>query len=134
MSSTVTVATSPTSSASVSRGRPAPGVEPAADIPVTAAAHVVRHPPYIDCPGEAEHANTNGGSVRAAGITAPVPAVAEDSDSADVDANAFRHVDIDIAEQRENRHRRPPPVDRGFPEVEVEIPEGAGGDGPPAQP
>jgi hypothetical protein len=50
------------------------------------------------------------------------------------DGNAFRHVDIDVTERRESRHWRPPLADRGFAEVEVEISEGAGGDGPPAQP
>ena len=117
-----------------SRGKLAPGVKFAEDIAIAAATHIVRHPPYVDCPGEAEYANMNGGGVRAARIAAPVPAVAEDSDSAHVDVNAFRHVDINVTERRENRHCRPPPVDRGFAEVEVEISEGAGGDGPPAQP
>ena len=107
----------------ISRGKLAPGVKFAEDIAIAAATHIVRHPPYVDCPGEAEYANMNGGGVRAAGIAAPVPAVAEDSDSAHVDVNAFRHVDINVTERRENRHCRPPPVDRGFAEVEVEISE-----------
>jgi hypothetical protein len=47
------------------------------DIPVAAPAHVVRHPPYIDRPAEAEYPNLNRGGIRAAGIAAPVPAVAD---------------------------------------------------------
>ncbi len=124
----------PAVAVTTSRGKLTPRVKFAEDIAIAAAAHIVRYPPYIDCPGEAEYANMNGGSVRAAGVAAPIPAVAEDSDTAYVDVNAFRHVDIDVTERRENRHCRPPLVDRGFAEVEVEISEGAGGDGPPAQP
>ena len=104
------------------------------DVAVAAATHIVRHPPYVDCPGKAEYANVNGRGVRAADVAAPVPAVAEDGDSADVDINAFRHIDIDVTERRENRHRRPPLIDRGFAQIEVQISEGTGGDGPPAQP
>ena len=40
------------------------------DIAIAAATHIVRHPPYIDCPGQAEYANMNGGGVPAAGIAA----------------------------------------------------------------
>jgi hypothetical protein len=109
-------------------------VKCAEDIAVTAAAHIVRHPPYVDCPGKAEYANMNGRGVRAAGVAAPVPAVAEDGDSADVDVNAFRHIDIDVTERRQNRHHRPPLIDGGFAQIEVQISEGTGGDGPPAQP
>ena len=104
------------------------------DIAIAAAAHIMRHPPYIDCPGKAEYANMNCRGVRAVNVAAPVPAVAEDSDSADVDINAFRHIDIDVTERRENRHCRPPLIDRDFAQIEVEISEGAGGDGPSAQP
>ncbi len=70
----------------------------------------------------------------AAGVAAPVPAVAEDGDSADVDVNAFRHIDIDVTERRENRHRCPPLIDRSFAQIEVEISESTGSEGPPAQP
>ena len=83
-------------------------------VAVAAAAHIMRHPPYVNCPGEAENADMNSWGVRAAGVAAPVPAVAEDGDSADVDVNAFWHVDIDVAERRQNGHRRPPLIDRGF--------------------
>ena len=83
-------------------------------VAVAAAAHIVRHPPYVNCPGEAENADTNSWGVRAAGVAAPVPAVTEDGDSADVDVNAFWHVDIDVAERRQNGHRRPSLIDRGF--------------------
>lgn len=106
----------------------------AEDIAITAIAHIVRHPPYVDCPGKAEYANMNGRGVRAADVATPVPAVTEDGDSAHVDVNAFRHVDIDVTERRENCDRRPPLLDRGFAQVEVEISEGAAGEGPPAQP
>ena len=76
----------------------------------------------------------DGRGVRAAGVAAPVPVMPEDRDPADVDVDAFRHVDIGVAERREDGHRRLPVVDGGFPQVEVEIAEDAGGDGPPAQP
>jgi hypothetical protein len=103
------------------------------DLAIAAIAHIVRYPPYIDRAGEAEYANVNGGGVRAAHIAAPIPTVAEDSDSADIDVNAFRQVDIDVTEGRENRHGRLRLVDGGFAEVEVEISEDASGDGPPAK-
>src|SRR6202023_2962989 len=90
----------------------------AEDIAVAAAAHIVRHPPYVDCPGKAEYANTNDRGLQAADVAAPVPAVAEDGDSADVDINAFWHIDIDVTERRENRHRRPPLIHRGFAQIE----------------
>src|ERR1035438_314234 len=119
----------------ISRGKLAPAVvKPAEDVTVAAAAHIVRHPPYVDRPGKAEHANTNGRGVRAADVAAPVPAVADDGDSAHVDVNAFRHIDIDVTECRENRHRGPSLIDRGFAQIEVKISEGTGGEGPPAQP
>src|SRR5260221_12934197 len=106
----------------------------AEDIAVAAVAHIVGHPPYIDGPGKAEYANANGRGVRAADVTAPVPAVAEDGDSADVDVHALRNVDIDVTECRENGHRRLPLLDSGFAQIEVEISESTGRNGPPAQP
>jgi hypothetical protein len=59
--------------------------------------------------------------------------VPEDRDSADVDVDAFRHVDIGVAEGREGGHGRLPVIDGGLTQVEVEIPEDTGGDRPPAQ-
>jgi hypothetical protein len=72
--------------------------------------------------------------VWAAGVAAPVPAVAEDSDSADVDVNAFRHIDIGVTERCDNGHRCLPVIDGGFTQVEVEISEDTGGQCPPVQP
>src|SRR6266705_5954107 len=92
----------------------------AEDVAVTAVVHIVRNPPYVDCPGKAEYANVDGRGGRAVGVAAPVPAVAEDGDSADVDVNAFRHVDIDVAERRQNGHRRLAVIDGGFTQIEVE--------------
>ena len=100
------------------------------DVAVAAAVHIGRHPPYVDRPGEAEYANTNGRGVRAAFVAAPLPAVTEDGDSADVGIDAFRHVDIDVTERRHDRHHCLPLIDRGIPQVEVEISEGTAGDGP----
>ncbi len=76
----------------------------------------------------------NRRGIQAANVASPVPAVAEDGESAHVDVNAFRHVDVDVTERRENRHGGLPLIDRGFAQVEVEISEGAAGQGPPAQP
>ena len=76
----------------------------------------------------------NGRGVRVVDVATPVPAVAQDGKSAHVDINAFRHVDIDVTERRENRHRRPALIDRSVAEIEVEISEGAGGEGPSAKP
>ena len=89
---------------------------------------------HVDCPGKAEHADLESLGVRAVGVAPPVPAVAEDGDSADIDVDAFRHVDIGVSERREYRHRRRPLIDGGVAQIEVEISEGAGGEGPTAQP
>ena len=89
----------------------------------------MRHPPHIDRPGKAEYANMNGRGVRAPGIGAPVPAAAEDGQSADIDVDTFRHVDIDVPERRQNRHRRPLPIDGGVAQIEVKVSEGTAGQG-----
>jgi hypothetical protein len=60
--------------------------------------------------------------------------VTEHGDPAGVDVDAFRHVDIDVAECRDNGHRCLPVVDRDLAQIEVEIGETADGEGPPAQP
>jgi hypothetical protein len=60
--------------------------------------------------------------------------VAKDGQTADVDVDAFRHVDIDVPEDRHDRHCRPLLIDSGSAQIEVKISEGAGGDSPPAQP
>jgi hypothetical protein len=104
------------------------------DVAVAAGVHLMRHPPYVDCPGKAEHANMDGRGVRAPGVAAPVPAAAEDGQSAHIDVDTFRHVDIDVPERRQNRHRGPPPIDGSVAQIEVEIAENTGGDGPAAQP
>ena len=104
------------------------------DIAIAAGVHLMRHPPHVDCPGKAEHANVDGRGVRAPGVAAPVSTVAEDGQSPDVDADAFGHVDIDVPERRQDRYRRPPLIDGGVTQVEVEISENAGGEGPSAQP
>jgi len=103
------------------------------DVAIAGASHVLRHPPDINRPGKAEGADMNGRGVGAVSVEAPVPAVAKEADSADVDVDAFWHIDIDVSERRENGHRGLPVVDRDVAQVQVEIRETAGGDGPPAQ-
>ena len=49
----------------------------AEDIAVAAVVHIVRHPPYVDRPGEAEYADVNSGGVRETGVVAPVAPVAK---------------------------------------------------------
>lgn len=73
----------------------------------------------------------NGRGVGAVSLEAPVPAVAKQADPADVDVDALWHIDIDVSERREDSHRGLPVVDRDVAQVEVEIRETAGGDGPP---
>ncbi len=104
------------------------------DIAVATVVQIVRYPPYVDCPGHADYAHMNGWGSRAASVAAPVPAVAEDGKSADGDGDAFRHVEIDVPERRQNRHRGPALIDAGVTQIEVEISEGTGGQGPSAQP
>jgi hypothetical protein len=72
--------------------------------------------------------------VRAVGVAAAVPAVAEDGEPGDVDVHSFRHVDVDVGERGQDRDYRPLLVDGGVAQVEVEVGEGTGGHGPPAQP
>ena len=110
------------------------GVKRVEDLAVAAVAHVVGHPPHIDCRGQAKDPNVDGGSVRGAHVVAPVPAVAKDGESTDIDGDAFRHVDIDVPARRQDGHRRPLVVDARVPQVEVEICADAGDPGPPAQP
>ncbi len=69
-----------------------------------AALHIVRHPPYVDCPTAAECANANDRGLRAADVPPPLAAVTEDGDSADVDIDAFRHIDIDVTAGHEDGH------------------------------
>lgn len=76
----------------------------------------------------------DGRGVRAPGVAAPVSAAAEDGQSADVDADTFRHVDIDVPERRQNRHRGPPLIDGSVAQIEVKISQNTGGDDPAAQP
>lgn len=109
-------------------------IEGAQDLAVTAATQIARHPPYVDGPGEAEYANLKAGGVRLPGVAPPIAAVAENGEPPDVDVDAFRHVDVDVPERRDNRYRRLPLIHGGVAEIEVEVPEDAGGEGPPAQP
>jgi hypothetical protein len=108
-------------------------MKPPEYVAIAGAPHILRHPPDINRPGKAEGANMNGRGVGAVGVEAPVPAVAKEADSTDVDVDAFWHIDIDVSERRENGHRSLPVVDRDVAQVEVEIPETAGGDGLAAQ-
>ncbi len=75
----------------------------------------------------------NGRGVGAVSVEAPVPAVAKEANSTHVDIDAFWHIDIDVSKRSENGHRGLPVVDRYVAQVEVEIPETAGGHGLPAQ-
>ena len=106
--------------------------ELAEDVAVIAV-HIVRHAPYVDCPEAAECANVNGRGIRPADVAPPLAAVTEDGDSADVDVNALRHIYIDVTEGHEDGHGRLRMVDRGFAQIEVEVSQDSGGDGPPAQ-
>jgi hypothetical protein len=103
------------------------------DVAIAGAPHILRYPPDINRPDKAEDANMNGRGVGAVSVEAPVPAVAKEADATDVDVDAFCCIDIDVSERRENGHRSLPVVDRDVAQVEVEIRETAGGDGPPAQ-
>jgi hypothetical protein len=109
-------------------------IEGEQDLAVTAATQIARHPPYVDRPGEAEYANLNARGVRLPGVASPIAAVAEHGEFPDVDVDAFRHVDVDVPERRENRYRRPPLIHGGVAEIEVEVTEDAGREGPLAQP
>ena len=104
----------------------------AEDVAIAGVPHVLRHPPDVNCSDKPENANMNGRGVGAVSIAAPVPAVAHEADPADVDVDPFWHIDVDIPECRENGHRGLPLVDRDVAQVEVEIRETAGGQGPPA--
>src|SRR5580704_17509517 len=108
-------------------------MKPLQDVAIAGVPHILRDPPDINRPGKAAGANMNGRGVGAVSVEAPVPAVAKEADSTDVDVGAFWHIDIDVSERRENGYRGLPVVDRDVAQVEVEIPETAGGDGPPAQ-
>jgi hypothetical protein len=103
----------------------------AEDVPIAGLPHVPRHPPDVNCPDKPENANMNGRGVRPVGIAAPISPVADEADPADVDVDPFWQIDVDIPERRENRHRSLPLVDRDVAQVEVEICETAGGQGPP---
>ena len=103
-----------------------------ADDVAVAAIRIVRHPPYVDCRKAADGANVNDRRVRRADILAPLAEVTEDSDSADVDVDAFWYVDIDVPEGQQDGHRRARLVDCGRAQVEVQVPEGGGGQRPPA--
>lgn len=94
---------------------------------VVAAAYVMRHAPYVDRRETAECANANGRRVRTGHIAAPLPAVAEQGDSTDLDVDALGDVEVDIAEGSKNGHDGPRVVDFGFTEIQVKIPEGTNG-------
>jgi hypothetical protein len=108
-------------------------MKPPEDVAIAGVPHILRDPPDINRPDKAEGANMNGRGVGAVSVEAPVPAVAKEADSTDVDVDAFWHIDIDVSERCENGYRGLPVVDRDVAQVEVEIPEAAGGDGLPAQ-
>src|SRR5438094_7106950 len=76
-----------------------------------AAAHVVRHPPDVDGAKDAERVDMDGWGVGVPAVASPVPPVAEESEAAHVDVDAFRHVDVDVAEGREDSDGRLRKVD-----------------------
>ena len=92
---------------------------------VVAAVHLMRHAPDVDRCNAAERADVNDWRVRARYIAAPLPAVTEQGDSADLDVDALGHVEVDIAEASKDGHDRPRVVDLGFTEIQVKIPKGA---------
>jgi hypothetical protein len=104
------------------------------DVAMAAALHVVRHAPYVDCPDKTDYADMHGRGVRGAGVVAPVPAVAKKGDSADIDVDAFRYIDIGVTKHDKDGYRGPRLIGSGFAQVEVQISEGTDGEGPPAQP
>lgn len=61
----------------------------------------------------------NAGGVRAVDVTAPILAVAEHCNSVDLHVDAFRHIDVDVPERRENGHGGPPAVDRDLAQLGV---------------
>src|SRR5260370_32349140 len=98
----------------VSLGELALAVFKLAEDVAVAAAYIVRHPPHVDSPAAAEDPNVNGRGVRVAGVAAPFAAVAEDGQAADVDVDAFRHVDVDVAAPHQDGHGPLPPFDGGL--------------------
>jgi len=51
------------SALAISRTKLAPAVlKRVEDIAIAAGVHLMRHPPHVDCPGKAEHANVDGQS------------------------------------------------------------------------
>lgn len=107
--------------------------ELAEDLAVTSV-HIVGHPPHIYGPAAAEYANVNGWGVGADDVAPPVTVVTEDGQPADVDVDALRHIDIGVTADREDGHGGVRLVDGGFTQVEIEVAEDAGREGPPAQP
>lgn len=107
--------------------------ELAEDLAVTSV-HIVGHPPHVHCPAAAEHADVHDRGVGTDDIVPPVTVVTEDGQPADVDVDALRHIDIGVTEDREDGHGGVRLVDGGFTQVEVEVSEGASGEGPLAQP
>ena len=92
---------------------------------VVAAVHLMRHTPDVDRRNAAERADVNGWRVRTGYIAAPLPAVTEQGDSANLDVDALGHVEVDIAEGGKDGHDRPPVVDLGLTEIQVKIAKGA---------
>src|SRR5260370_19831999 len=63
----------------VSGGKPPRTVfEPAEDLAVTAAAQIVRNPPYVDRASNAQYPDTHAWCVRTVEVAAPIAAGAED--------------------------------------------------------
>src|ERR1700730_7200929 len=103
-----------------------------ADDVVIAAVCLMRYPPYVDGRKTADCANVNDRRVRGTGILPPLAEVAEDRDSADVDADPFRHVDINVPEDQQDVYGRPRPVDDGFAQIEVQVSQGGSCESPAA--
>ena len=101
---------------------------------VVAALHVMGDAPDVDRRKAAERANVNGRRVRAGLVAAPLAAVTEQGGSADVDVDALRDVDVDVAEASKNGYDGPRVVDFGFTQIQIKIPESTDGQSPASQP
>ena len=97
---------------------------------LVAAAHLMRYAPDVDRSKQRENANTNAGRPRARNIFSPFTSVTEGDDAADVDVDALRRIDVDVAEDHEDRHGYLRAVDLGLAQIKVDVSEGRYGKGP----
>lgn len=99
------------------------------NLPV-AAAHLMRHAPDVDRSKKGESANANAGRPRARNISPPFTSVTEGDDAVDVDVDALRGIDVDVAEGHEDSHRYLRAVDLGLAQIKVDVSERGYGKGP----